>query len=1004
MSIGVGTRLGRFEVLSRLGAGGMGEVYLARDTHLGRNVALKVLAPGVSADAERVGRFQREAVAASSLNHPNILTIYDVGEADGVQFIATEYVEGDTMRAFLAASRDLRLVVDLFIQLCTALETAHAAGIVHRDLKPENVMLRRDGYVKVLDFGLAKLLEADASSMFSAGGLTLTGPGTVLGTVDYMSPEQAQAHPVDTRADIWSIGVMLYEVLSGRPPFRGEAPIVVLSQIIRREPQPLLEVAPWTPEPLARVVEKALRKNRDERYQTMGELLADLRTFNRGLEPTVEPAGATETTAPRSVGATQIYSGGLAPRRHTNLSGALPPLIGRGDETAMVVGLLGDANVRLVTLTGPGGTGKTRLAQQIGRNLCDHFADGVFFVDLSATSDTSLVASAIAQVLGVDERGAISLAGALAAYLADMRLLLIVDNFEQVADAGPLLLDLLGAAPGLKLLVTSRARLHLRAEREVEVPPLEVPPPGADVEEIRQAPAVRLFVDRATAVSPDFVLTDEDARTVAEICRHLDGLPLAIELAAARIKVLAPRALLRRLGHRLKLLAGGALDLPERQQTMRATVAWSYDLLDTRERALFRRLAVFAGGFTLEAAEAIDAAAAGGADVVDAVASLVDKSLMRQRRATGEETRFRMLEVVREFGLECLEASGEAARVAQAHADYFLALAEAAAPGLIGADPSPTLQRLAREHDNIRAALEWSFAAGGDSGPRLAATLTRFWSARNHYAEGRRWLEQALGATTGQRTALRARLLTGYGHIAQAQRDRQASLPRFEESLEIARELGDRTLVAAANVGIGIACTDFGDFARARTCYEEVLVIARERGDQRLAFHALNNLGEVARGERDYGAARAYYEAALAHGAMERSEWAGNAHVNLGAIAYYEARYADMPGHFGKSLDAFRRTGDHLGVATALSGFGAHATATGEAERAARLAGAVEAICESLGTRLDISDEVLFDEWRAHARRAVGTPAYDAAAAEGRRMTRRQAIDYALRETQDSQG
>jgi non-specific serine/threonine protein kinase len=996
MSIGLGKRLGRFEILSRLGAGGMGEVYLARDVQLGRNVALKILTPEIAEDADRLSRFRREAIAASALNHPNILTIYDIGEAEGIHFIATEYVEGETLRAFLSAPRELSRVVDLFVQLCTALDAAHEAGIVHRDLKPENVMVRRDGYVKVVDFGLAKLLAAGADPTSGESGFLRTIPGTVLGTVRYMAPDQAPALAVDARVDVWSVGVMLYEALSGRAPFRGESAIDTVSQIIRSDPKPLAEAAPALPDALVRIVDRALKKNRDERFPTMSALLAELQGVKRGL-------ASGRASAPRWTRATrQLGSSGA--HRRTNISGTLPSLVGRDEELATIVGLLGEGQARLVTLTGTGGTGKTRLAQQVGWVLQESFADGVFFVDLSATSEPSLVASAIARALGADERGTMPLESALAVWLADKRMLLVVDNFEQVSDAAPLLVDLLNVAPGLSLLVTSRARLRLRAEREIEIPPLALPPPRASLEEIERSPAVRLFVARAAAANPDFALTAEDGETVAEICRRLDGLPLAIELAAARAKVLAPWTLLRRLKHRLKLLEGGALDLPKRQQTMRGTVAWSYGLLGRREQALFRHLSIYAGGWTLEAAEAIDAAAGdeeaggggGAAEVVDALASLVDKSLVRQQRAASAEPRFRMLEVVREFGLEQLDANDETARVGQVHADYFLALAEASWAGLVGADPSPTLARRSREHDNIRPALEWLFAGGGDAGPRLAASLSRFWSARNHYAEGRQWLEQALAATARQRTALRAKLLTGYGHLAQMQRDRHASLPRFEESLEIARELGDRTLVAAANVGIGIASTDFGDFARARACYEEVLEIARETGDERLAFHALNNLGEVARGERDWAAARAFYEEALSHEAKEASEWAGNAHVNLGAVAYYESRYDEMPDHFGKSLDAFRRAGDDHGVAMALSGFGAYAASTGEFERAARLAGAVEALCDTLGTRLDISDEVFFDEWRSTAREAMGEDAYDAAAAEGRRMAPSQVIDEAI--------
>jgi predicted ATPase/class 3 adenylate cyclase len=462
--------------------------------------------------------------------------------------------------------------------------------------------------------------------------------------------------------------------------------------------------------------------------------------------------------------------------RPNNLPIPPTPLLGRDREVQAVRSLLLRDDVRLVTLTGPGGAGKTRLGLQVAADLVHHVPDGVFLVELAPITDPGLVIPTLAQVLGLREDGGRSLDDTLTRYLKEKHLLLFLDNFEQILSAAPVVADLLAKCPKLKVLVTSRAVLHVRGEREFVVSPLALPDPKQTVsaEVLGQYAAVALFVQRAVAAQAGFGLTDENALSVAEICRRLDGLPLAIELAAAQIKVLSPEVLLHRLGRRLPLLQDGPRDAPARQRTLRDTIVWSYDLLNEAEQRVFRRLAVFVGGFTLEAAEAVcDATGDHGLGVVDGVGALVNQSLLRRDDRTGEGSRFAMLETIREYGLEQLEADSEAAELRRRHAAYCLELVEAAELELTGPRQVAWLDRLEAEHDNLRAALHWAVEQGEvELGLRLGGALWLFWDVRGHLTEGRGRLGEVLAlARTARPTAALAKAHQNLGNVAWAQGD-----------------------------------------------------------------------------------------------------------------------------------------------------------------------------------------------------------------------------------------
>jgi predicted ATPase/class 3 adenylate cyclase len=560
------------------------------------------------------------------------------------------------------------------------------------------------------------------------------------------------------------------------------------------------------------------------------------------------------------------------------------PLIGREQEIAAVQHLLTMQGVRLLTLTGPGGTGKTRLSVQVAAELSDQFPDGVFFVALAAISDADLVIPVLAKVLGIREGESRPLLESLKEHLQQKQQLLLLDNFEQVAPAALQIEELLLACPHIKVLITSRALLHLQTEHIFSVPPLGLP----DItnlpksEALEQYASIALFVERARAIQPTFQVSQANARAIAEICVRLDGLPLAIELAAARIRLLPPQALLARLSNSLQVLTGGAQTLPERQQTLRNTIQWSYDLLDMQEQLLFRRLSVFSGGWTLEAAEAVVHAGqqsnSDGLPILDGTASLLDKSLLLQVALDEEEPRFIMLETIREFGRECLEALGEIEDTQQAHAAYYLDLTEKAEAQLGGPQLVAWLDRLERDHDNLWAALHWFLKQGkatdGTRGSfvehaiemalRMCTALERFWVVRGHRSEGRRFIEQALALSAGVAALVRAKALITAARLAFSQSDYERGETLAREGLALFRELGDMRGIALSLDRLGMAAWRRGDFAAARSFMEEDLSLFRKLGDRERVAWSLFTFGLLDSKQGEYARAQTLFEESLA--------------------------------------------------------------------------------------------------------------------------------------------
>jgi predicted ATPase/class 3 adenylate cyclase len=723
-----------------------------------------------------------------------------------------------------------------------------------------------------------------------------------------------------------------------------------------------------------------------------------------------------------------------------NLPIQLTSFIGRSKEIGEVKQLLSDG--RLVTLTGPGGSGKTRLALQVASELIGNFHDGVFFVALAPISDSGLVPSTIAQALGITETPGRSILDSLKDYLQSKALLLLLDNFEQIIPAASLVAELLTACLKLKILVTSREALRISGEHTYLVPPLALPNltqlPSLD--SLSQYTSVELFIQRARAVKPNFTITNETAPAVAEICYRLDGLPLAIELAAARIKLLSPRAMLARLGNRLEFLTGGARDLPARQQTLRNAIAWSYDLLDENEQKLFRRLSIFVGGCTMDAVETVVEDQPDSLPVLDQLGSLLDKSLLREMEGMNEEPRFVMLETLREFGLEQLTTSGEQGTIQHRHANFFLALVEQAGASLESGEQVEWMDRLEQEHDNLRAALEWSKTAedGGEICLRLAGALGYFWEMRGHFSEGRERISSILSMQIAQgRTAARAKLLARAAELAYRQSDYAATVAFAEESLAICRELGDQQGTASALIKLANAATEAGDYGTGSEYLEEALTIWRDlddkhgtaralislgwvalrSGDYRLADERLeealslsreledtrsigfelSGLGEVAMRQGDYARATRLMEESLELRRQLGNKWGIG--VSLGMLGLVSMRQGDWNraiSQLGESLEIRQEIGDKGGSAWCLEHLAEVARAQGQAEKAVRLLSAAASLRISIGSVIDSADQAEYQNRRAALRAELGEERFAKMWEEGRTLTLEQAIAYAL--------
>ena len=965
----------RYRINAEIGSGGMATVYLADDVRHRRRVAIKVLKPEIAAAIGRE-RFLREIEIVARLNHPHIVPLFDSGAAGELLYFVMPYVAGESLRARLRREPQLPLddALRLTREIAAALSHAHQQDLVHRDIKPENILLV-DGMALVADFGIARTIGRTAAD---EGTQVSTVVGAVIGTPQYMSPEQATGGGLDQRSDVYSLACVLFEMLAGEPPFVAATADALLRLHVTADARPVTEIRPAVSPALARVIARGLAKQPQDRFATTAQFAS---AIAEAMSDTASPAAATRAAVPNNL-----------PRPRTHF-------IGREREIADCVHLLFET--RLLTLTGIGGGGKTRLAIRVAEEAGRDFPEGTWFVDLAPISDGDRVLETVGGVLGVREGGGKDLRTAILEHVEKKSVLIVLDNCEHLLSAVAALADeLLLVAGELRILATSREALGVDGERLFSVRSLAAPPPGArDAESVGASHAVQLFVDRACRVAPEFSLTDANAASVGDICRRLDGIPLAIELAAARVKVLSVEQIGSRLDDRFRLLTGGSKTALPRHQTLQATIQWSYDQLSPDEQRLLRCLAVFAGGWTLETATRICDDSGDEFATLDLLSRLVDKSLVIVTRQKDGEPRYSLLETVRQYAAERLAESNEAEAVRQRHAETFLAMAERANDGritqeLLWADV------LDREHDNLRAALSRLRESDPEKYLELAGALAWFWHARSYLMEGRDHLIPALALSApAPARKTRARGLWAGAYLHALRGDNAASMPLMEEGLQMWREVGAVAEVANALEGLGWTFFLSGEDEKACASFEESLRLQQETGDPHLVNRAKVALGQVLVALERIDQARAIAAEILAfsrqHGNIrtEHSAWHYTADCEL-----IEGNYAESLRLYRTSLALAQEIGDRLEIGFEVQGVGMSLSGLGQSERALRLGGAVEAEYERIGSTMHVRFwNALLQKHFDAASLALGEPAAARAWTHGRAMTFDDAIADALR-------
>ena len=979
-----GKRISHYQILSKIGEGGMASVYLADDLKHSRRVAIKVMNPDVGAAT----RFLREIEIAARLTHPHILPLHDSGVIDDQPFYVMPYIEGESLRQRILRLKSFPIdeALRFATQIASALEYAHQQGLIHRDIKPENVLLSNN-IALVADFGIARFTNPNE-------GTAITSANAAIGTPAYMSPEQLRpADTLDGRTDLYALGCVLYEMLVGSPPFTG--PLHSLAyQHLSVEPRSVSVNRPEVPPHVVEAIRKLLAKDPAQRFDTAAQFVTAI------LSPAAEAATVSFESR-----VTQIP---------TNLPKDRTPFIGRTQELNDCAQLL--LLSRLLTLAGLGGCGKTRLAIKVGERLTDRFPGGVWFVDLAPLTETSRVVTAVAQVLGLREESDKELDTVVSDHIADKKLLLILDNCEHLLHSCANFADrLLNSCAEVRIMTTSREALNVQGERVIHLPPLGVPDAksGLNMESVQSADAIKLFIDRAKTARPLFELTSANVGAVAEVCRRLDGIPLAIELAAARVKILSIDQILTKLDDRFRLLVGRSM-LP-RHQTLRAVIEWSYDQLSTEEQRLLRTLSVFAGGWTLALAskviENLDEF-----EVMELHSQLVDKSIVVVASDESAAQRYSFLETVRQFLFDKLTEAGESEDVKAAHFNAMLDLAEQAY-GERAINEERWTTELEVESDNMRVALEYARVVDAEKYLQIVGALAWFWIVKTHLADGREHLTAALNASDVKPSRpARVRALWGAAHMLALQGETSEARAWIDEARTMSQELGDTSEVALALDGMGWMHFFRSEDEAACSAFEECLRLQQANGVRHLVIRAKVGLAQVlvALGRTDEAKPMAKEIIEFAESNNDkRSEHFG---------WHYLADCELILGNCKESLKLYQKSlalanaiGDKVeisfevqGVAMSLAGIGLAkmvfspsplrpVSPSPETQVALQLASAVKAEWDRLGADIHVRfwDELL-DRYLGAARRSLSIEDFEREWNKGRELAFDDAVKLAL--------
>ncbi|MFC7451155.1 protein kinase domain-containing protein [Rhodococcus daqingensis] len=984
-------RAAGFQDAEEIGRGGFGVVYRCTQATLDRTVAVKVLA--VDFDEDNRARFFREQRAMGRLTgHPNIVEALQVGATEsGLPFIVMQYHERGSLDALIRRNGPLSLedVLRLGVKLAGALETAHLLGILHRDVKPANIMLTEYGEPALTDFGIAHL----------AGGFQ-TATGVVTGSPAFTAPEVLGGQAPSTASDIYGLGATLFCAITGHAAFERRSGEQLVAQFVRIASQPIPDLRDnGIADDLSAVVERAMSGDPGDRPSAtqLGNALREAQRHH-GLP-------VDEMALPgQSVGGVQRAPQGTStPRLKGNLPLELTSFVGRRRELAEAKNSL--TSSRLVTLTGIGGVGKTRIALRLATMTERNFKDGVWLAELGELRDESLLVDVVAAALGLRDRTARRLDELIVDYLASRDLLLVLDNCEQLVGAVAELSEtLLRTCPRLRILATSREAFGIDGEAVLRVPPMTVPDREPSLQGMPRYDAVTLFAQRAATAVPTFVLTDDNRVVVARICQRLDGLPLPIELAAARLRAMSPEQILQRLTDRYALLTRRSRGTPPRQQTLRLCIDWSYGLCTPQEQLVWSRLSVFAGSFELDAAEKVCGGGLDPENVLDVLTSLVDKSILI-REEQGIVVQFRLLETLRDYGREEAQRNGDYPELRRRHRDWYQQLALDAEAEWISSRQLVWIARFEREQPNLREALEFCLSEPDNSdievGLRIGAALYLYWSARGLHTEGRHWLDRLLARNAGQATAARIKALYTNSVMAEVQGDFHTGAALVAEGRALAEQISDPVTKAYVDHAEGLLALFSGEHAHACSRLKDALVVFRTAGELTLQVEALEMLGLACDSLNETAQALNYYEEVLAiTKARGESVYRSYTSWAMGVALWRQGSSSRAVGLLEEGLRLARHADEPLGSAVCIEALAWIAASNGSAKRAVVLMGAAQTLQQVAGSTPAFLPHLLIhhEESERTARRALGERAFHSAYREGRALNSDAAFAYALNE------